>query len=214
MKIKELTLSNFKNYENLKLKFTQRVNLFYGLNGSGKTNLLDAIYYLSISKSYFSSSDKLIIRHHQDYFRLQGVFANDTITSNIVVKKRQDQKKTIELQGVKLDTASELLGKIPIVLVAPDDIKVVKQGSKERRDLVNRIICQSNRTYLDALIKHNRILAQKNALLKSAGSIDFDLLGQYNDQLIRLGSIICHIRQEMIEALKVYVVDIYQDISF
>ena len=213
MKIKEITLSNFKNYENLKLRFNQRVNLFYGLNGSGKTNLLDAIHYLSISKSYFSSSDKLVIRHDQEFFRLHGVFTNNDKAYNISVKKRKDQKKVIEFQGAKLETASELLGKIPIVLIAPDDIKIVKQASKERRDLVNRIICQSNPKYLKTLITYNRILAQKNALLKSNGAMDFQLIDQYNHTLIQLGSAICDVRKAMIALLRVYVIDIYHEIS-
>jgi DNA replication and repair protein RecF len=213
MKIERLSLHNFKSYNELSLEFDNRVNLFYGLNGSGKTNLLDAIYFLSVSKSYFSSGDGFITRHNQDFYRTHGIFKNDKSAFTVCVKRAQNDKKTIELQGKKLNTASELIGIIPIVLVAPDDIKIVKQGSKERRDFVNRMICMSHRPYLSQLITHNRVLAQKNALLKAPGSIDFDLLDQYNGQLIKLGRSISKSRATLTDQFKDYVSDTYRQIS-
>ena len=213
MKIERISLHNFKNYNELNLQFDQRVNLFYGLNGSGKTNLLDAIYFLSVSKSYFTSGDRFITRYNQEFYRTQGVFKNDKSAITICVKKGQNDKKTIELQGKKLTTASELIGIIPIVLVAPDDIKIVKQGSKERRDFINRMICMSHRPYLSELITHNRVLAQKNALLKAPGALDFDLMDHYNDQLIKLGSSISKSRATLASQYKDYVRDTYSQIS-
>jgi len=213
MKIEHLSLHNFKNYNKLILQFDHKVNLFYGLNGSGKTNLLDAIYFLSISKSYFTSGDRFITRHDQDFYRTQGVFRNEKSAIKVCVKKKQNEKKTIELQDKKLKTASELIGKIPLVLVAPDDIKIVKQGSKERRDFINRMICMSHRPYLSELITHNRVLAQKNALLKSPGAIDFDLMDQYNEQLIKLGISISKGRSILVSQFKNYVRDTYSQIS-
>jgi len=213
MKIERLSIHNFKNYNELSLQFDNKVNLFYGLNGSGKTNLLDAIYFLSISKSYFTSGDRFITRNNQGFYRTQGVFKNKKSTITVCVKKAQNDKKTIELQGKKLKTASDLIGKIPIVLVAPDDIKIVKQGSKERRDFVNRMICMSHRLYLSDLITHNRVLAQKNALLKAPGAIDFDLMDHYNHQLIKLGQSISHSRYSLIAQYKDYVRDTYSQIS-
>ena len=213
MKIDRISLHNFKNYIKLDLQFDYRVTLFHGLNGSGKTNLLDAIYFLSVSKSYFTSGDRYITRQDQEFYRTEGVFNNGDKNISICVKKALNDKKTIELQGKKLSTASELIGKIPIVLVAPDDIKIVKQGSKERRDFFNRMICMSHRPYLGELITYNRILAQKNALLKAPGAMDFDLMDQYNEQLIGLGKSICQKRTALSDQYKVYVRDTYQEIS-
>ena len=213
MKITELSVHNFKNYEELRLTIDSKINLFYGANGSGKTNLLDAIYYLAISKSYFVNGDAYVMRNGSDYFRLKGTFAGGPKPIDIVIKKRVGQTKVIEYQKKKLSSASELLGKIPIVLIAPDDIKLVKQGSKDRRDFVNRILCQSNNSYLERLLLHNRFLAQKNALLKQNGSIDFELLDQYNNELIRHGSELYSLRQQLIDDYKPFVIDVYNTLA-
>lgn len=214
MRLAHLELLNFKNYSTLKVEMGAKINLIYGNNGSGKTNLLDAIYFLGISKSYFSMSDKHLVKEGDDLFRVAGRFRQDDQSSfDIVVKYRLGASKSIEYKKNKLKSASELVGVVPIVFVAPDDSKLVNQGSIERRRFVDRILCQSDKVYLSNLMAYNRILIQKNALLKGQYRPDRILYKSYNVKLAEYGAYISSKRRAFVLTYLPSLMDIYQEIS-
>ncbi len=188
MNITRLKLANFKNYEVADITFDQKVNIIYGNNGSGKTNILDAIHFLSVSKSYFGLSDKYLIRDEQEFYRIEGFYNNVEKKDHVVIKYKRDQKRDILLNTKKLKRVGDLIGRFPVVLIAPDDINIVKGGSKERRDYFNKWLCQSDRSYLDALMAYNRLLRQKDALLKGDYTPDRLTMEAYNSKLIVFAS--------------------------
>lgn len=187
MFLSQLKLLNFKNYNSARLEFDQKVNIVYGDNGSGKTNLLDAIYFLSMSKSYFSLSDKYLITDDEPHYRIDGQFNFDDKKSEILaIKYKRSQKKELSINNKKLAKVNELIGRYPVVMVAPDDINIVKGGSKDRRDYVNRLLCQCDPKYLNDLMTYNRLMRQKDALLKGHVRPNRYSVEVYNDKLIPL----------------------------
>lgn len=188
MELTRLKAVNFKNYAEVRVEFDQKVNIIYGDNGSGKTNLLDAIHFLSVSKSYFGQSDKYLIRDEEEFYRLEGTYQEEAKNSIVAIKYKRDQQREIKINTKKLRRVNELIGQFPVVLIAPDDIKIVKGGSKDRRDYFNKWLCQSNPEYLAALVKYNRLLRQKDALLKSDHPPSALAVEAYNHQLIPLAS--------------------------
>lgn len=214
MRINQLKILNFKNYNQATVRFNAKINLIYGQNGSGKTNLLDCIHYIALAKSYFGLSDTQIVKHNEEILRVEGAIMNDDDKINsMVIKYRAGSRKEIEFKKQKLNSNSEIVGLLPLVFVAPNDIKLVNDGSKDRRDFANRILCQSDKSYLSALLQYNRILAQKNSYLKAEQSIDHLLLESYNDKLIALGSIIFHHRQQFVIDFLPNLVSNYKAIS-
>lgn len=214
MKLLKISLANFKNYANETISFGPKINLLYGRNGSGKTNLLDSINYLALGKSYFGLTDKHIVMDNMDFIRVSGELLDDSGSAlSLTIKYKLGQKKEIHYQKRKLTTASEIIGKLPIVLIAPNDIKLVNDDSKERRDFVNRILCQSDKNYLSELLTYNRVLSQKNALLKSDTLPDKLLLESYNDRLIQSGKIIFESRQKFVTEYLSVLVKYYELIA-
>lgn len=214
MRLVHLKLINFKNYEAEKVSFSSDINLLYGSNGSGKTNLLDAINYLALGKSYFGLSDKHLVKDEQDFLRVEGTLSDEySKSTTITIKYQKGQKKEIVYQKRKLKTASEIVGKIPVVLIAPNDIKLVNDDSKERRDFVNRILCQSDQAYLQNVLMYNRVLNQKNALLKAEGIPDRLVLESYNKTLIQSGLAIFNLRKLFIEEYIDFLKGLYSDIA-
>lgn len=214
MFLNKIQLSNFKSFQKQEWNFTAHVNLIYGVNGIGKTNLLDAIYMLALSKSYFSASDKQLVRDGYDYFRLEGEFVSgQNVKNKIVCKYKLDGKKTIEINGKKSLSASELVGKIPVVFIAPDDIAIVKQGSLERRAFMDRILCQADSTYLNSLINYNRLLRKKDILLKSDKPADPIVVEAYNKKMAPLAKQIFEKRVEFVHAMNPLLKAHYQKIS-
>lgn len=199
MILDRLTLTNFKNYDSFILECSPSINVIYGNNGKGKTNLLDAIHFLSFGKSHFHLSDNALVKDGEEFYRLEGSYHNEEeYQFRIAAKFKQGTRKTIEVNGKKVKQINELVGKIPVVLVAPDDLTIVHGGSKERRDFINRILCQSDKDYLDHLMKYNRLMRQKDALLKSDGMVQELEVKIYNDQLIPLAEYIHEKRRDKI----------------
>ncbi|MFT4567304.1 MAG: DNA replication and repair protein RecF [Saprospiraceae bacterium] len=203
MFLKDLELHQFKNLKQVSVSFSERINLFYGDNGAGKTNLLDAIHLLSFGKSHFHLSDSALTQDGMDFYRLSGAYEDLSSGNSLRVsaKYKRDSRRVFEINGKKIGQVKNLLGKNPLVLVAPDDISLVYGGSLERRDYINRILCQSDKEYLDGLMRYNRILRQKDALLKSdrrPGSLEVEA---YNAQLAPLANNLYNIRNEQIEKL-------------
>lgn len=187
MHLDRLILTNFKNYRSQKIELASKINCLTGLNGMGKTNILDAVYYLCMSKSHFNSTDNHLVLHEEEFFRLDGIFILDKSKKNKIVAKVQPRKsKVFESQDVAYEKLSEHIGRFPVVMIAPDDIALVTEGSEERRRLIDNTLSQLDRTYLQSLQVYNKVLEQRNALLKQfAQSHTFDaaLLAVYDRQL-------------------------------
>ncbi|HEY8401144.1 MAG TPA: DNA replication and repair protein RecF, partial [Cytophagaceae bacterium] len=190
---------NFKNYESLDLSFSPYINIFTGSNGSGKTNLLDAIYYLSLTKSAFNSNDSLNIRHEQNFFSIQGNFVKES--GNNLIQCDYTGKKVLKNNKRPYDKLSDHIGEFPVVLITPYDTDLIREGSEERRRFVDTILSQINHSYLNELIHYNQALKQRNSLLKQFNEkkqIDKTLIGIYDQKLLKSGKILYNFRKEFI----------------
>jgi DNA replication and repair protein RecF len=165
--LSQLKLSNFKNYESQTLAFSPRLNCLTGLNGMGKTNVLDAVHYLCLCKSYAALSDKNLIRHGASFFRLEGRFErSEAELEKVVAKYPVAQRKEIERNGVAVQKLTDYIGQYPVVMIAPDDVTLVQEGSEERRRFLDSTLSQISSEYLQSLLTYNGLLKQRNALLK------------------------------------------------
>ena len=189
MELKELDIINFKNIEQTTLRFSSGFNCFVGKNGMGKTNVLDAIYYLSMCKSCFNLPDLQNIRHREPFFVIQGKYLLEDEMVDIYCGVKRGQKKIFKKNQKSYSKLSEHIGLLPLVMISPADSSLIDGGSEERRRLVDGIISQCDSGYLQNLIRYNKALVQRNSLLKmNAGRIiDLDSLEIWNDQLAEYG---------------------------
>lgn len=202
MRINEISLVNFKNYPEASLRFHPKVNAITGKNGVGKTNILDAIYYLCMSKSYFNSSEVYNVRQGESFLMVKGWFENGELTDEIHIGLINGQKKQIKKNKKEYERISDHIGQYPVVMVSPADASLVLDGSDERRKYMNGVISQYNRTYLEKTIQYNRVLAQRNKYLKESRPRDNDdLLEVLTEQLSSLGDYIYQCRKEFCEQL-------------
>jgi DNA replication and repair protein RecF len=184
--LEKLILTQFKNYALQSIDCSPTLNCFVGNNGMGKTNLLDAVYYLCMGKSYFNTVDAQLVCHGQDFFRLEGHFIGEDRKEQIVVKVIPRKKKEVERNGVPYQKLSEHVGLLPVVMIAPDDTYLVTEGSEARRRLVDNTLSQFDPQYLQHLIRYNKLLKQRNALLKQLAenrTFDTTLLETYDLQM-------------------------------
>ena len=166
MFLKELSLTNYKNFESLKFSFDTKIICFVGLNGVGKTNILDSIYHLSYTKSYFNPIPSQNIKHGETFFFISGKYIIDDKEENILVSLKKGDKKIIKRNNKLYKKFSDHIGKIPLVLISPDDRNLIIEGSETRRKFIDGIISQTDKEYLNNLIDYNKTLKQRNALLK------------------------------------------------
>ena len=166
MFLKELSLTNYKNFESLKFSFDTKIICFVGLNGVGKTNILDSIYHLSYTKSYFNPIPSQNIKHGETFFFISGKYMIDDKEENILVSLKKGDKKIIKRNNKLYKKFSDHIGKIPLVLISPDDRNLIIEGSETRRKFIDGIISQTDKEYLNNLIDYNKTLKQRNALLK------------------------------------------------
>ncbi len=200
MHLKELKLTNFKNYQEVRLDFQSKINVLVGKNGSGKTNLLDAIHYLSLTRSAFCA-DNFVIRLGEQFFFVKGLFQTGKNLEEISCSLQSGSKKVFKEGVNEYGKLSDHVGKYPVVLIAPDDTELVKEGSEERRKFFDSIIAQLDRQYLEALIQYNYALKQRNSLLKifaETNSFDAVALESYDQLLIKSGDVIFRKRKEFI----------------
>ncbi len=171
MHLKSLHLVNFKNYEQADLVLSERLNLFTGLNGSGKTNILDAVHYLALCKSFLHANDSQNIRYDEPFFVIQGDFASDSGVEQsreepVYCGVKRGQRKVFKRNNKEYDRLADHIGLFPVVVVSPQDSVLITGGSEERRRFMDTVISQFNRSYLEQLINYNRVIVQRNALLK------------------------------------------------
>ena len=190
MEITKLALLNYKNFESKDLKFNTKVNCFVGKNGIGKTNILDAIYHLCYGKGYFNPVASQNIKHGTDFFVVEGSFNKDEREERIICSLKKGSKKIIKRNGKAYDRLSDHLGLLPLVIISPADRDLIIEGSEMRRKFMDGVISQLDKNYLNSLINYNKILSQRNSLLKYFAinhTFDPDTLAVYNDQLASYG---------------------------
>ncbi len=193
MHLESLQLLNFKSYEAVNLRFPGRINVLVGKNGSGKTNLLDAIFYLSFTKSAFSSTDHHLIRHDQPYFMVKGNFRIEDKLHDVSTSVQIGSKKMFRDGMQVYQKLSDHIGKYPVILIAPDDIDLIREGSEFRRRFFDSLISQIDHLYLETLIRYNHFLKQRNSLLKMAydtGSVDWVAVEAYDEEMGKAGNYI------------------------
>lgn len=216
MHIQELSLLNYKNFNQLHLNLDQHINCLVGDNGIGKTNVLDAIYHLAFGKSYFNPVSSQNITHGEDFFVVDGCFQKETKTERVVVSFKKTQKKVIKRNSKIYDKVSDHIGLIPLVIISPTDRDLILEGSDVRRKFIDAVIAQSNKAYLDQVINYNKVLAQRNALLKyfaANRTFNQDSLLVYNEQLAIYAASIFEAREQFVEQFMPILKQRYKDIS-
>jgi DNA replication and repair protein RecF len=202
MFLRQISLVNFKNYSEASLSFDAGVNFFTGDNGEGKTNLLDAIHYLSLCKSYFNPIESQNIRHDQDFFVVQGIFDLKGKEENIYCGMKRNQKKVFRRNKKEYERLADHIGLLPVVIISPTDTNLITEGSEERRKFIDSIIAQFDRQYLEDLIAYNKVVSQRNALLKlffKTRRFDQASLEIWDEQMIPLARNIYEKRRAFID---------------
>lgn len=192
-RLRQLSVVQFKNHPMVNLSFAKKVVGICGPNGAGKTNLLDAIYYLCFTKSYFASGDAALVQHGTQGFRLSGRFEAGSTEADVVCVLRETGRKEVSWNGDIYPRASAHVGRLPAVMIAPDDVELITGGSESRRRLMDGLLCQLNPTYLQQLMEYNKLLQQRNSLLKQmaeSGTRQSSLLEILDDQLAERGAFI------------------------
>lgn len=215
MKIRSIELENFRNYRSLKLDLNDGINIFYGDNAQGKTNLLEAVYTACTSKSQKSARDREMINFDAPEAHIKLNLTKDVMNYRIDMHLKKNSAKGIAVNGVPIRRASELFGIANVVIFSPEDLNIIKNGPSERRKFIDMELCQLNRIYVHELISYNKVINQKNKLLKSAafGNDIADFLDIYNEQLVRYGSEIIRLREEFTERLGGIIREIHKHIT-
>lgn len=200
MILQKISILNYKNIEQAEIGFSPKINCFFGNNGMGKTNLLDAIYYLSFTKSHINTPDSQIVKNGHDMCVIQGVYEYSGREEDIFCAIRPGQKKQFKRNKKEYDKLSEHIGLLPIVMISPADVELIRGGSDERRRFLDMIISQQDKQYLHALIQYNKALYQRNFLLKNQSS-DNSLFEVLELQMDMYGRLVHDIRQQLVNDL-------------
>ncbi|MFP4555598.1 MAG: DNA replication/repair protein RecF [Bacteroidales bacterium] len=217
MYLKKYNLLNFKSYDEAELELHPKINCFVGNNGQGKTNLLDGIFYLSMCKSNFNSADYQNIQHNQEFFVIQGVYDRQGKDESIYCAVKKDSGKIFKKNGKEYQRLADHIGFIPIVIISPADASLILDGSDERRKYMNGVISQYNRTYLENTIKYNKLIANRNKILKEKGFSGSGSLREVieviDEQLQTLATPIYSQRLEFTQKLTPIFQEYYQQVS-
>ena len=201
MYLQQLSLVNFKNISSQSFDFQEKINCFVGNNGVGKTNVLDAIYYLSFTKSYFNAVAVQNIKHDAPFFMIEGNYLLQDRVETVICSLKRGQKKLLKRNGKNYNRFSDHIGQFPLVIISPADRDLVTEGSDLRRKFIDGVISQQNKPYLKDLINYNKVLTQRNSLLKYfAANRTFDAvnLSVYDAQLSDYGTKIYEARKEFL----------------
>ncbi|HXB94900.1 MAG TPA: DNA replication/repair protein RecF [Puia sp.] len=216
LRIKEISLVQFKNYSQRSFRFDGRIVGICGNNGVGKTNLLDAIYYLCFTKSYFSRTDQSNVFRGAAGFRIEGHFDRDGQPESVVCILRPNAKKEFMVNGTPYEKFSRHIGRYPCVIIAPDDIQIITGGSEERRRFLDALLSQLDPAYLQDLIEYNKVLQQRNGFLKSLTErrlTDENLLDIYDEQLALRGTRLFEKRRDFLTELLPLAGNLYSRIA-
>ena len=211
--LEKIIISDFRNIQLQELEFSPNVNCISGNNGEGKTNLLDAIYYMSMTKSAFASSDKYNFRHGTEEFSIAGTYSMENgLSSRFAMKMNSKGEKKVRRDDKPYQKVSEHIGVLPIVMVSPADISMVSESGEERRRFVNAVLSQMDREYMTALQQYNRLLLQRNRMLKEM-DVDRTLLEVIDMRMAALAEPVYQARKNFIEQLKPIVSEYYKTLS-
>jgi DNA replication and repair protein RecF len=217
LNIRSLKTTNFRSLQQATLDFVPGINLFYGLNGTGKTNILDAIHYLCLTKSYFTNQDSQVKNHETDFFRLEAQFSELEISSKLVIKVEPGISKVIEWNGKALEKLALHIGRVPVVMIEPDDTRLVTEGSELRRRFLDYSLSQLNPIYLKSLSSYNNLLQQRNSFLKSCSSNlengVISLLETYDKQMQQFAEYIYFERSKFMQRFNIIISQKYEQIS-
>ena len=214
MILSQISVLNYKNIRAANLSFSPNVNCLIGHNGEGKTNLLDAIYYLSFCHSSFTNVDSQVITHDQDFFVIEGNYLNETgDTENVYAGMKRGSRKHFRRNKKEYKRFSEHIGLIPLIFVSPHDSVLVDGGGEERRKLMDMVISQYDKRYLDALNSYNKALQQRNALLKMEQEPDPSLMDIWEKEMAEKGQVVFEKRSSFVEEFIPVFQNIYKKIS-
>ncbi|HET9277303.1 MAG TPA: DNA replication and repair protein RecF [Flavitalea sp.] len=216
LKLTHISLVQFKNYLQTSFSFNERIVALCGPNGIGKTNLLDAIYYLCFTKSYFSKTDIQNVYSGLNGFRIEGNFQLNNQSERIVCILRETGRKEFILNDDTYTKVSRHIGKFPCVIIAPDDVAIITEGGEQRRKFLDALLSQLDNTYLQNLIDYNKVLQQRNGYLKSIAEKrvqDKSLLEVYDQQLMKYGQLIFETRQNFLRDFIPEVTSFYKHIA-
>jgi len=215
LRINNISLFQFRNYQENQYQFTRNIVGFCGLNGSGKTNLLDAIYYLCFTKSYFGRADAQNTKYGKQGFRIQGDFLLGDNSLQVTAVFRENGKKEFGVNDEHYNRFADHIGRFPCVMIAPDDMAIIIQGSEERRKFLDYTLSQLDAGYLRTLIDYNKLLQQRNSLLKQyaeSGKLDENLLGIISGQLVAAGNSVYFHRSHFLRTFIPLITERYQTI--
>ena len=212
----KISIINYKNISDKEYELDPKINCFVGNNGVGKTNILDAIYHLSMGKSYFNVKNDQLIKNTKNYMLIDGVFKLNDKNEGIVCSLKIGEKKVLKRNGKAYKKFSNHIGLIPVVIKSPYDNDLINEGSSERRKFIDSIISQNDKEYLTNLIAYTRVIQNRNKLLKQYNkSVDFDLdtIRVYDDQIFKLSDPIFKVREKFIQDFIPLVLEKYKQIS-
>lgn len=201
MFLKRISLLNYKNFSEITFELDSKINCFVGKNGIGKTNILDAIYHLANGKSYFNPLAVQNIKHGEEFFVIDGEFEKNERTEQILCSLKKGQKKVLKRNSKMYEKFSDHIGFIPLVIISPADSDLIIEGSETRRKFIDNVISQLDSSYLQQLIQYQKIISQRNALLKYFALnhvFETDTLSIYNEQLDKLGRFIFEKRKKFL----------------
>lgn len=215
MIIKSLELSNYRNYEKLSMEFNSGTNILYGDNAQGKTNILESAYLCGTTKSHKSSKDREIIKLGKEEAHIRMCIEKNNLTHKIDMHLKKNKSKGAAIDGIPIKKSSELIGMVNLVFFSPEDLSIIKNGPGERRRFLDLELCQLDKVYLYNLTKYNKIVNQRNNLLKqiSFNKSLLDTLNIWDIQLIEYGSKIIERRSEFIEELNKIIFDIHRKLT-
>lgn len=203
MLVKAIELKNFRNYKYLSLNFDQKVNIFYGNNAQGKTNILESVYLCGTTKSHKGSKDKEMIQFLSEESHIKMIIEKNEIPYKIDMHLRKNSTKGIAINGIPIKKASELFGLVHFIFFSPEDLNLIKNGPNERRRFLDLELCQLDKLYLQYLTKYNKIINQRNKLLKEISFRQelMDTLDIWDEQLVKYGIFIIEKRSQFIRQL-------------
>lgn len=221
MYIENLRLKNYRNYKEISINFDPSINIIYGNNAEGKTNLLESIFLCATSRSHRGSKEKDIINFNEEEAHIKMIFNEKEEKKQVIdIQLNRESKKGIALNGIKKEKLSDFLGTFYAVIFSPEDLNIIKEGPATRRKFIDMELYQIDRQYVISISNYNKILNQRNAVLKDIYSASgnnkndlITLLDSYDDQLIRYGTEVILKRKENIEDIAKKIKDIYYKIS-
>jgi DNA replication and repair protein RecF len=212
MNVKYLQLKNFRNYDEVFIEFNKNVNVFIGDNAQGKTNILESIYYCGFAKSHRTSRDKELVNWNEQEAYIKLYVCKDRLDKKVEIKIFKEGKKAININSIKINKISELVGIFNVVMFSPEDLKIIKESPGNRRRFLDMELCQLSKSYYYNLVQYNKVLIERNSVIKNKYA-DHSMLDIYDEQLASFGENIIKKRIEYIDKLNLIGRNIHKEIT-